>query len=100
MADQNVALLNPRCVVGGDADAVVHGIPELTAGAASQSNGVKSEFTSGSQSVQNVRGVSAGRDSNGDIARIPQGLDLPREDMVEAVVVTNCGDAGAVNGQS
>src|SRR5215212_4347607 len=91
VGDEDVALLDARRRVGGDDNAVVAQRRHVAARAAGHPDRRHAHRARGVQRSVHIRGAPAGGDAEGDVLRRREPAQLPREDLVEAVVV---GDGG------
>lgn len=65
---------------------------------AGKADGHEAEIALGFKCAQNVQRASRGRDAKKHIARPPEPARLPFEHMLEAVIVSHCGQDGRVGG--
>ncbi len=99
MADEQVRLLDARRVVGGGDQAGIHQAPEAPAPAAAKAGGLGPQGARLFQRPQDIGAVAGGADADDQIPRPAQGLDLAGEDLVEAIIIANGRQGGAVRGQ-
>jgi len=99
VAEQDVALLNARSIVGRHAQTNINKGFEFAAGTPGEGGGVHARFFGESDSVKDIGGIAAGGDSDGHVAGAAESFDLAGEDAAEAVIVGDGGDGGKICGQ-
>ena len=96
MQDQGVGFLDSSTVGVGDDDFQIGFAPGLAATFPQESDRFYALALRGSERPENVWGIPARRKTDEQIIRVGQTLDLPRENLVEAVVIANAGEQGAI----
>lgn len=96
MADQNVNLLDPRCVRCRHACTFVNRVAQLSAIGPCQAKGEEPARSCDLSSAYDVRGVSASTDRHGHVAMIAESFDLARKHIREAEVVPDRSERGSV----
>ncbi len=71
----------------------------LAAVVAGEGDGGEGEGAGALEGAEAVGGVAGGGDGEQDVAGLAEGFDLAGEDVVEAVVVADGGEDGAVGGE-
>ena len=99
MPGQQVRLLNARGIVRRGDQAGLRQVLEAAAIPAGEGGGRDAQRLGPLQGAQDVGTVAGGADADHQIARPAQGLDLTGEDLLEAIVVADGGEGGAVRGQ-
>ncbi len=92
VAEQDVALLNARSIVRGHAQTNINNGFEFAAGTSGKGGGVQAHFLGESDSMNDVGGIAAGGNGNGNVAGTAKGFDLAGEDAAEAVIIGDSGD--------
>ncbi len=99
MQAELVDLLNPGNRPGRGRDQHVDPICQLTTLLTREADHTTAYFAPLVGSTDHIRRVPTGADGHEDIAGAAEGLHLSREDLLETVVVTDCGQQRSVHGQ-
>jgi len=91
MCPVKVRFLNTRCLIAGNADAVIDSARQLSAGSAGQTYCDESLLAGCVHGSQHIGGVSAGADGEGDVIGTAHPLDLAREHVVKGIIVADGG---------
>ncbi len=99
MAEQDVAFLNARSIVGRHAQTNINKGFEFAAGTPGEGGGVHAHFFGDRDGVKNVGRIAACGNGDGDVAGAAEGFDLSRKDSAEAVIIGDGGDGGEICGE-
>lgn len=99
VTEKEVRFLNPARSVAVHDDRKVHRARELAAIAASESHGECTNRCRGINRLEHVRAVARGRQTDRDITRPAQRLNLAGEDHVKGVIVRDRSNQGRVGNE-
>src|SRR5215469_1125235 len=102
VADQGMALLNARRVARWSAKAVIYigSLFEFAPWRAGKCNGMQTNFFGRRNTMDYVWRTTAGGKPDGDVSGTCQSFELARENLVEAIVVSNRRNARGVHRKS
>jgi|ERR1700683_1414152 hypothetical protein len=100
MQQRDVAFLNVRRNSGRHHEADFRLAGQVSALSTGECNGGEAQVARDFDSLDDVRRAPAGADPDGDISGTPERANLARENLLEAIVIPDGGQGGAVRSES